>query len=475
MNLDCFLEIEEKYKLYDEEIDGFHYWIYVRSVLEEIIVEKVYHMGGPHTAPAKSTLRTIVRVARKIVNSLLYSKYSQYECDILILNHERRIYEDTKYKCAYTEWLSDRFPNSVVIERPYMGKHFRPITTKNIVYTDFIEVAAAIHYAKVRILYRKLYNMLYREISDRLEKPLAEIENAYKIELYRDQIAGLVIRQFYTYRIKKRKYEKIIQSLRPHLVIEVVGANMDCMIVNEISAQNGIPTVELQHGAIGQDKYSYRTNQIIQQFPQYLFVFGDVWKGFAQYPIPADHVIAVGYPRLEKNKQKYVQKSSRNYPKEILFISQGPIGEQLSNLAVELDAIIDHSEYRIVYKLHPGEYNGWKERYKKLADSDVTVIDSHEINLYQLFAQASFQVGSLGSTATLEGLIFGIPVFVMSKNMDEILKILCEKRIAQSFSTATELYQLIQESKEMNIQYDFLWKSDAENNILKEINRLLSK
>ena len=33
MNLDAFLEIESKYGLIEDQINGFHYWIYFRHVL----------------------------------------------------------------------------------------------------------------------------------------------------------------------------------------------------------------------------------------------------------------------------------------------------------------------------------------------------------------------------------------------------------------------------------------------------------
>ena len=39
------------------------------------------------------------------------------------------------------------------------------------------------------------------------------------------------------------------------------------------------------------------------------------------------------------------------------------IGRELSKLAVELSGKIQGTDYKIIYKLHPGEYQDWKNRY----------------------------------------------------------------------------------------------------------------
>jgi hypothetical protein len=65
----------------------------------------------------------------------------------------------------------------------------------------------------------------------------------------------------------------------------------------------------------------------------------------------------------------------------------------------------------VIYKLHPGEVNRWREAYPWLLDSEVTVIDGQTPSLYELFAQSRAQVG-VGSTAVYEGLCFDLETYV---------------------------------------------------------------
>ncbi len=51
--------------------------------------------------------------------------------------------------------------------------------------------------------------------------------------------------------------------------------------------------------------------------------------------------------------------------KQIIFISQGITGKELSKKAVELSD--NNNGYKIIYKLHPGEFAEWDKEYPWLA------------------------------------------------------------------------------------------------------------
>ena len=117
---------------------------------------------------------------------------------------------------------------------------------------------------------------------------------------------------------------------------------------------------------------------------------------------------------------------------QILFISQGVIGKYLSRFAVGLfDKLAnDNTEYNFIYKLHPGEYDTWRDNYPELVNADknpnFTVIDNSKTPLYKLFAESKYQVGAF-STAIYEGLQFDCVSFIVDLPGVEYLDILIDK------------------------------------------------
>jgi hypothetical protein len=81
--------------------------------------------------------------------------------------------------------------------------------------------------------------------------------------------------------------------------------------------------------------------------------FGEFWNKNVRTPFPDDHVIPVGYPYLEKRLNAY---NDIERTRQLLSISQGTIGEELSRFALEVHDD-DRIDYEVVYKLHPGEYD----------------------------------------------------------------------------------------------------------------------
>lgn len=247
------------------------------------------------------------------------------------------------------------------------------------------------------------------------------------------------------------------------------------MVVNELAAERGIPTIELQHGVTGKEHtaYNYPKDTMVRQFPQYFFTFSSYWCTEARYPIPGDHCRAVGFPYLERNAVKYlgIEKDTKRV---ILFISQKPIGKELSDIAVTLNQKIDGNVYRIIYKLHPGEYDDWKNDYPDLEQSGIEVIDNYKTELYYLFAISTYQVGALSSTAIFEGLYFGLQTFIYSKKAVSFLLSLCEQGFAGAFGSTEELYRMICEDVAASGKTAVFWKENALENMKNEIEKIMS-
>ncbi len=475
MELEPLLEIEHKYGLIQDQIDGFAYWTYFRHELEGAIKKKLDSGGALYVYPVRSKWQQVKARLGTVKYALLFGRLPGRKHDVLILNAERRVWSENCYECIYTDRIAAEYPDSIVLERPYFQKHFRPVKTRNLVYTDLIEIKTMIHWYSRRLLYKKQVAGIRKTLRDKISGPVEEIRNVYHIEYDVEHILDQMVCGYYVYQTKRKEFGRILDRVNPKIILEVVGYNIDCMIINELAAERHIPTVELQHGATGKSHaaYNYYPGTQVRQFPQYFFAFSEYWLGMARYPLAPDRLKAIGFPHLCERAGRARKKTARSFPYQIIFISQPKIGERMSEVAVELNELMDKTQYRIVYKLHPGEYERWRERYGKLADSGIEVIDNNRVDLYELFAASTCQIGGYGSTATFEGLEFDLKTYIMREGAYPAVSALCEKGIAQFFDSAQDLYQMIQSASSETDEKNNFWKENALENMKREIDAIM--
>lgn len=480
MNLDYVIDTEIKYDLYDQEIDGFHLWVYERAEFIWEIERKKYALNTGHSMPEESVSERLSRLVGMFGNALFHSWTSCRHANVLFLNHERRVLIDGQYECIYTDQIAEQFPDSISLERPHHGRHYRPSRTRHLYYTDRVELKKTLFY----LAEKKLHNNRYRKIRSRIEQillePLRELLQLYEVDCEMEYFIQLALAGYYDYQYKHRAYDRLLRRMRPRMIIEVVGYNADCMIFNEIAKIRNIPTVELQHGATGREHiaYNYAQNAILRQAPDYFLAFSDFWIDAVRGPVPKKCQIAVGYPYLERQSKRYKEEVTREKaPRIILFLSQGPIGERLADIAVELRNLLPQEEYRILYKLHPNEYFEWQDRYPELYTSGLDVIDNNSKNLYEYFAMSSVQVGGFTTTAIYEGLCFGLKTYIYDYCVAPEMRRLCENGYGNLFENVSQLAEQIQDYDKGNCrdqEVDF-WKSDALQNIVSWIKEKLNE
>lgn len=475
MELDVFLEIEHKYGLIQDKLDGFAYWTYFRRDLAADIMKKLDSGGELYVYPKRSRWQQTLARLGTIKYALLFGRLPKGNHDVLILNAERRVWSEDYYECIYTDRIASKYPGSVVLERPYFQKHYRPVKTKNLVYTDPIEIKTMVHWYSRQLLHKKEVARIRETLCRKIRRPIEEISSAYQVKCDLEQILDRMVCGYYVYQTKRKEFDRILERLAPKVILEVVGYNIDCMIINELAAERRIPTVELQHGVTGAAHiaYNYYPDTKVEQFPQYFFAFSKFWIDTARYPLAPGKLKEIGFPHLDEKAKAVKSRVSKRFPKQILFISQPKIGEMLSDIAVALNELIDAEQYRIVFKLHPGEYERWKERYSRLSASDIEVIDNGHVDLYELFATSMYQIGGYGSTATFEGLVFDLKTYIMREGAYPVVASLCEKGLAQFFDSAKDLYQLILADSAESEQRNNFWKENALENMKREIDAIM--
>lgn len=432
--IQAFFDMEEQYSLFDIRIRGLPIWVRLRHKTYKEIFKKKGKRSKAHTT-AGNDYRSHLRALKLWGRNLVYrNPFFADSTEKIYYGHPRRKkLEDGLWWDIYCDPIHEHEdPEEYVhVEYPQVREHRTPAKTENLRYTDFIFYTGGIA-ERIPGLSVTLSTDEHRKV-ERIE---TAVKDTFDIEL---DLRPVVEEKLTHHRYKEPLYRLMLKRVDPDIAVVVV--NYGRMTFIRACKQLDIPVVELQHGGFGPDHmgFSYPGDRENPLFPDYLFVFGEFWKEFVEFPIPDENVFPVGYPHLERQRKRYENHDPQN---SVLFISQGPFGTRLTKFAVEY-AKIDN-ERDVVVKLHPGEYDRWEEEYPWLKDTQVTVIDSDDPPLYKLLADASIQVG-VNSTVIYEGLCFGLDTYLI--NIDTYrLRHLVQKGAAKLIESPEELKNEITES-----------------------------
>ena len=463
--VETFIIFEENNNLFDLKTSGENYWHYIRLEIFNIIANEKFEFGNlDQTGKSKiSKIRTYFFNLAKILlkQPLLNLKRK----DILIFNHSRRKLIDGYYTCIYTDYILEHLKHSYyVFELPHQFRHLEPIKTQNIKYLELIHLMCSI-----KILFNKklIYDADMLEVNQ-LGREIAHVFNLKPENLNFEKI----LKDNLLFVIESKKYyRKIIDKIKPKLIIEVNHYQNTIISVNEIAKERGIKTVELQHGTMGKYfiPYNFHKKQNLPGFPEEIWLFGAFWKNYSSFPINNESLKEVGFPYLERMYDKFISSIKPNNKKIILFLSQWNIGNALSSIAVRLNKLINKQEYEIYFKMHPAEENIYKQKYANLIESDITLISSNNKNMYYYFNIASYQVG-VYSTALFEGLRYGLKTFIFKTYGHEQMEKIYKNGYAKLFENEIQLFKYLDERHD-EIDINYLWKSNSLNGIINEIGK----
>jgi len=455
-------KIENELDLFSIQVDGIPIWERIRfKVFRDINQDK--GQGQAHTQTGEGFSDHLKGLSLWLKNAVHRNPYFAGEREFLFWGHQRRKLEtDGNWWDIYCDPIHERGElNYVHVETPYLMSHRTPAKTEHlryldlILYTGTIQRRFGLHSPSISAKVTSRLRDAEREIRRRFDTNIDIVSKA-KHELH-DRNTTLPL------------YDRLLDRIDPSVAVVVVSYGKETFI--EACKRKNIPVVELQHGVIYDHHfgYSYPEDETKTTFPDYLLTFGDFWNENVRFPLPDDHVVSVGYPYLEGRLEAYDNVERTD---QLLFISQGTIGHELSKFAIDVheDERIDHE---IVYKLHPGEYDRWEKEYPWLAKSNVRVIDKAEPPLYRLFAESTAQIG-VGSTAVYEGLCFDLQTFVFETDGAEVLSTLVNDGAASIIESVDELVEELGFGTEHVFDRQRFFKSDAVSNILEELKRVES-
>lgn len=457
------LQIEGEFELFDREIDGTHFWSQIRVRVYASVRRAVGLRNSTPPAPESRVSKVIEQVENVSKSLSTRSPHLAPEADVLLYcTGRRKKIEDGRWWDPHVDPIADAIEQStVVLEEPFKYHHRTPTKSERVYYLDYLTHA----------------NRYYKQVRTRVET-LSEADRSFLddvserfVDLFGADVPlqRLVQEELTDRRIRVPTYRRILRRIEPRVVVLVNSANKHHLV--EASKSLDIPTVELQHGMINEHAYtySYPDGRRSPTFPEYFFTFGEFWTDVVEYPIPEDNVIPVGFPYLENRRAQYDMTRGGD---AVLFLSQPPIAEELSQVAIQLTEVDPSLDVR--YKLHPTREDNWEKVYPWLTGTDVTVFEG-ENSLYQLFSESRAQVSGW-STAIFEGMYFGLSTYLLDyPDVREMWDSL-DRSVATTITDAKQLaVELSNPTTEPTYDIDQYFEPNATQNIASNISSLLGE
>lgn len=308
--------------------------------------------------------------------------------DTIIVTHDRRVMVDGEERDIYTYEIAKQYPDALIVNR----QEYNNLHTKN---------------AGLIVLEESALDQYKKEVKQRL----AEFENLYPLHILSESIRsefGItldvndMLKEEWKHFVKREvRFQQLLKRVKPKQVILVVGYSKYGII--SACHKEGVKVIEVQHGIIDAHHlgYHYPLGLPKECFCDELWLFAPYWKLSASLPEVEVKYIGFSYfHEMALSVEKVERKSN-----QFIFLSQGTCGEVLVKQAVNL--AVSYPQLHIIYKLHPGEFAKWKERYPLLleAPSNVEIV-SNERDLYTMLKESAYVVGAY-STAIYEALALG--------------------------------------------------------------------
>ena len=458
---EIFFNLEEKYDLNYTEIQGCYAWQLIRMYLYYDITRRTGTFGAPQQK-SLSILDKVKSFTPFFKNSILSNPFSgKYKKDILIFDHPRKVIFKNEFTDIYSYFLVDLLKDNYsfeVLESPYLNKHYT--NKKNYIkYTDRIQLGSYLYKKRNKIEFTSHELELISNVEGELEK-------AFNLKI---NLKWLLTIHILNFKYDYKKYTELFNKRKPKMIFVVVAYENQAIV--KAAKDLNIEVIELQHGTITDYHlgYSYpqktRMKGEIAYYPDKILTFGNYWINPETCPVTHDNIVPIGFAYFEAQSKDYINIQAKD--NQVLFISQGVIGKYLSRIAYEFAC--EKKDYHVIYKLHPGEYETWRENYSELVNDldNFKVIDNSETPLYQLFAESAYQVGAF-STAIYEGLMFNCKTFILNVPGVEYLSDLIKNDYVCQVDNVDDLINNLESFNPKEYDKDFFFKN-LDSELLKKV------
>ncbi len=222
--------------------------------------------------------------------------------------------------------------------------------------------------------------------------------------------------------------KKLIAEEKPDLILVISEHGIVQKSLMVAGKLEKIPTIAIQHGAIGQIhkgyiswKGSISNSGTIESpycpIPDKTAVYGpyyfDLLTKTSAYPL--DSVVVTGQPRYDVlmmadrvfSRKKFCQRLSLDPDKKIVLVATENIAEGKTFLRSILRALKDFPELQVVVKPHPDEKGDWYKKIIRDENISATILSKDSDTFEALHACNLLMTGF--STVIIEAIILGKP------------------------------------------------------------------
>ena len=394
--------LEEKYDLFNLEINGVHPWAAYRMDL-------YYEIGKRHRIFDKdlnmklSRKEKAINFFRLLKQSLINNPHSNlHQVDALVFSSSRSKLVNKILIDPYTYYLKeDLIKNNISFlefESPYKGKHLR-------------EKKDYKRYLDSILIYRNIKNLF---ISTSINKKNRTTLEMLSNEINQEITSFLDVKKILISNSKKfiptySFYLKLLKRTNPKKIYLIVSYGRGELIkaANDLN----IEIIELQHGTLSRYHlgYSFPSKSNKLYLPTKFYVWNKYWKEIMDFSIPKEDIIIFPFKYLQTEKKNYNHKEKNK--NSLIVFSQGGITENIADKII--NNISYFQKYNITFKLHPNEYH-MSSKYHKLdyleKEHNVKVVT--DIDLYKQLAASEFQAGVF-STVLYEGIEFNCKTILL--------------------------------------------------------------
>lgn len=443
--------LETELNLFDKKISGIMYWERIRFFVHRKILVQCGLQGQPQRKIKKNYVWYLKKL-RSVLSSLVSrNPFFSRNVEVVFWGHPRRIQNDRgRWEDIYCDPLIKATKNKYLYIEPFFSdQHFTPTEIPSVKYEDVISLLGFLRKFLVKVF-----------LTERENEELYIIEKAFNKSFgFSLPIKKMATETVRLSKAKEPIIEYWLSKIKPKLIILVPSYGNENLI--SVAKKLFIPTAEIQHGIIGKYHmgYSFPRNLKKHTFPDYFLTFGKLWKDEMRFPIPDENVIELGFPHYTISEKRKKGQRKENIA---VIISQGAVGKWLSRFAVGLsNSPLKPNGYKVLYKLHPGEYDRWEEDYPWLKENRTIEIVSGEKKLYDMLSIAKMQIGVF-STALFEGIGLGCKTYLLKLPGVENVEVLKKYPGVNLISTEGEVDWEVEELPDANVS--LLFANDWEKN-----------
>jgi hypothetical protein len=475
----AFIAFEEREGLFDRRLHGVAYWPLVRHDVFRETLESLGLAERAHLRVEELPMRhwfgsQLLQLPKTLQRSRLTHAP---RADLLIAAHPRHVPYQGMFVCPYSQpllWGTAR--SRVLLEGHFQGRYFEPDAGEITRYVDLALVRAHAEFRARELRGAGLTPRDRSEVHSLVESLRRALGSAPEPAAVFRRVRTAVL----TALGLTPQLTRLLDAVRPKLIVVVVGYRLVNQLLTQVARSRGIVVAELQHGTLGAGHagYNFASGRRPTTFPDYLLLFGDLWRTAAPgLPLPAERTPAIGYGWLDLHRTAAHAHTERSTIRRVLFLSQRGVGRELAKLAAALSQLLPAHEFELVFRLHPSEGIGWEQAYPELTSSGVRVERAAERALYASQDAAQVQVG-VYSTALLEGLAFGLETFLVELPGHEQLAMLSAAGLARTVANAEALAVALRATPTARSSIDntggeALWARGAAANFARFVERIV--